>query len=46
MAFWNKYSVVFLIFLTHISFAGPVRNGSDVYTQPDGSTFSVKVSGD
>lgn len=46
MSLWYKYSAVFFIFLTHLAFAGPVRNGTSIYTQPDGSTFSANICGD
>ena len=46
MRLWNKYIAIFLLFLSSIAFAIPVRRGNAVYTQPDGSTFTVTIKGD
>lgn len=40
------YSLVMLLFLTVPASAGPVRDMTATYTQPDGSTFPVLVKGD
>lgn len=46
MRLWNKYIAIFLLFLSSIAFAIPVRRGNAIYTQPDGSTFAVTIKGD
>ena len=46
MRLWNTYIAVILLFLSCLASAGPVRNTEAIYTQPDGSSFSVSIKGD